>query len=111
MKAELDEARLSESQLKEKLTHQQELLRCKSEELRKMSDRVHESLSSEMLALQIELSETENAKVIYMVCFRRSFFILAYIFTCFCNLEFVLRLTKFWSNSDLTQNILCDFYA
>ncbi|XP_049632012.1 protein Spindly isoform X2 [Suncus etruscus] len=62
LKAELDEARLSESQLKEKLTHQQELLHCKSEELRKMSDRVHESLSSEMLALQIELSETENAK-------------------------------------------------
>ncbi|XP_004611525.2 protein Spindly isoform X2 [Sorex araneus] len=63
LKAELDEARLSESQLKEKLSHQQELLSCKSEELRKMSDRAHESLSSEVLALQIELTEAENTKV------------------------------------------------
>ncbi|XP_055989074.1 protein Spindly isoform X2 [Sorex fumeus] len=62
LKAELDEARLSESQLKEKLSHQQELLCCKSEELRKMSDRAHESLSSEVLALQIELTEAENTK-------------------------------------------------
>lgn len=31
-----------------------------------MSERVHESMSSEMLALQIELTEMESVKVIFM---------------------------------------------
>lgn len=62
LKAELDEARLSEKQLKHKVDHQKELLSCKSEEMRMMSERVHESMSSEMLALQIELTETERMK-------------------------------------------------
>ncbi|XP_014443255.1 protein Spindly isoform X2 [Tupaia chinensis] len=62
LKAELDEARLSEKQLKHKVDHQKELLSCKSEEMRMMSERVHESMSSEMLALQIELTETESMK-------------------------------------------------
>eukprot|EP00070_Physeter_catodon_P011353 XP_007125638.2 protein Spindly isoform X3 [Physeter catodon] len=62
LKAELDEARLSEKQLKHKVDHQKELLSCKSEEMRIMSERVHESISSEMLALQIELTEMESMK-------------------------------------------------
>ncbi|XP_023370666.1 protein Spindly isoform X2 [Otolemur garnettii] len=62
LKVELDEARLSEKQLKHQVDHQKELLSCKSEELRVMSERVHESMSSEMLALQIELTETESVK-------------------------------------------------
>ncbi|XP_077613468.1 protein Spindly isoform X1 [Crocuta crocuta] len=62
LKAELDEARLSEKQLKHKVDHQKELLSSKSEEMRIMSERVHESMSSEMLALQIELTEMESIK-------------------------------------------------
>ncbi|XP_060002522.1 protein Spindly isoform X3 [Lagenorhynchus albirostris] len=62
LKAELDEARLSEKQLKHKVDHQKELLSCKSEEMRIMSERAHESISSEMLALQIELTEMESMK-------------------------------------------------
>uniref|UniRef100_A0A9L0TTR7 Protein Spindly n=1 Tax=Equus caballus TaxID=9796 RepID=A0A9L0TTR7_HORSE len=62
LKAELDEARLSEKQLKHKVDHQKELLSSKSEEMRIMSERVHESMSSDMLALQIELTEMESMK-------------------------------------------------
>ncbi|XP_032014489.1 protein Spindly isoform X2 [Hylobates moloch] len=62
LKVELDEARLSEKQLKHQVDHQKELLSCKSEELRVMSERVQESMSSEMLALQIELTEMESMK-------------------------------------------------
>ncbi|KAG8519505.1 Protein Spindly [Galemys pyrenaicus] len=62
LKAELDEARLSEKQLRHKVDHQKELLSSKSEEMRMMSERVHESMSSEMLALQVELTEMENIK-------------------------------------------------
>ncbi|XP_003404928.2 protein Spindly isoform X1 [Loxodonta africana] len=62
LKAELDEARLNEKQLKHKVDHQKELLSCKSEEMRMMSERVHESMSSEMLGLQMELTEMESVK-------------------------------------------------
>ncbi|XP_008584855.1 PREDICTED: protein Spindly [Galeopterus variegatus] len=62
LKVELDEARLNEKQLKHQVDHQKELLSCKSEELRIMSERVHESMSSEMLALQVELAEMESMK-------------------------------------------------
>lgn len=34
--------------------------------MRIMSERVHESMSSEMLALQIELTEMESMKVIFL---------------------------------------------
>lgn len=40
-----------------------------------MSERVHESMSSEMLALQIELTEMESIKVIFM-----AFMFLGYFF-------------------------------
>ncbi|NP_001089308.1 protein Spindly-A [Xenopus laevis] len=62
LKAELDEARLSEKQLKHKLEYQTEVLANKSEELRMMSERVHETMSSEMLTLQLEKTELESAK-------------------------------------------------
>ncbi|XP_040298759.1 protein Spindly [Bufo bufo] len=62
LKAELDEARLSEKQLKHKLDHQIELLANKSEELHIMSERAHETMSSEMVTLQNEISDLESAK-------------------------------------------------
>ncbi|XP_054245145.1 protein Spindly [Indicator indicator] len=62
LKAELDETRLSEKQLRHKVDHQQEIIAAKSEELHMMSERVHETMSSEMLNLQIELTELENVK-------------------------------------------------
>ncbi|KAG8579059.1 hypothetical protein GDO81_010700 [Engystomops pustulosus] len=62
LKAELDEARLSEKQLKHKLDHQTELLANKSEELRVISERAHETMSSEMITLQLEINELESAK-------------------------------------------------
>ncbi|KAM5301426.1 protein Spindly [Glossophaga mutica] len=62
LKAELDEARLSEKQLKHKVDHQKELLSHKSEEMRAMSERAHETMSSEVLALQMELTEMESVK-------------------------------------------------
>ncbi|XP_045681828.1 protein Spindly [Phyllostomus hastatus] len=62
LKAELDEARLSEKQLKHKVDHQKELLSHKSEEMRVMSERAHETMSSEVLALQTELADVESVK-------------------------------------------------
>ncbi|KFO94314.1 Protein Spindly, partial [Buceros rhinoceros silvestris] len=62
LKAELDETRLSEKQLRHKVDLQKEIIAAKSEELRMMSDRVHETMSSEMLNLQIELTELESVK-------------------------------------------------
>ncbi|XP_060053120.1 protein Spindly isoform X2 [Erinaceus europaeus] len=64
LKAELDEARLSEKQLKHKIDHQKELLASKSEEIQKMSEHAHESMSAELLTLQVELTHTENQKSI-----------------------------------------------
>ncbi|XP_030315169.1 protein Spindly isoform X3 [Calypte anna] len=62
LKAELDETRLSEKQLRHKVDHQKEIIAAKSEELHMMSERVHETMSSEMLNLQIELAELESVK-------------------------------------------------
>uniref|UniRef100_A0A8C8RV28 Protein Spindly n=1 Tax=Pelusios castaneus TaxID=367368 RepID=A0A8C8RV28_9SAUR len=62
LKAELDETRLSEKQLKHKVDHQKGVINAKSEELHMMSERVHETMSSEMLNLQIELTELESVK-------------------------------------------------
>lgn len=47
-----------------------------------MSERVHESMSSEMLALQIELTEMESVKVIFMA-YVFSGFLLAYFLHVF----------------------------
>ncbi|XP_064314993.1 protein Spindly isoform X1 [Phalacrocorax carbo] len=62
LKAELDETRLSEKQLRHKVDHQKEIIAAKAEELHMMSERVHETMSSEMLNLQIELTELESVK-------------------------------------------------
>ncbi|KAM6322307.1 protein Spindly isoform 2-T3 [Podargus strigoides] len=62
LKAELDETRLSEKQLRHKVDYQKEIIAAKSEELHMMSERVHETMSSEMLSLQIELTELESVK-------------------------------------------------
>jgi hypothetical protein len=63
---ELDEARLGEKQLKQKLDLQGELLAHKSEELRLLSEqRVLSSMSSELLALETELTAAEGVKVIH----------------------------------------------
>ncbi|XP_014126440.2 protein Spindly isoform X1 [Zonotrichia albicollis] len=62
LKAELDETRLSEKQLRQKVEHQKEIIAAKSEELHMMSERVHETMSSEMLSLQIELTELQSQK-------------------------------------------------
>ncbi|XP_021032943.1 protein Spindly [Mus caroli] len=63
LKVELDEARLGEKQLKQKLDLQGELLAHKSEELRLLSEqRVLSSMSSELLALQTELTAAEGVK-------------------------------------------------
>uniref|UniRef100_A0A8B9VLK4 Protein Spindly n=1 Tax=Anas zonorhyncha TaxID=75864 RepID=A0A8B9VLK4_9AVES len=62
LKAELDETRLSEKQLRHKVDHQKEIIAAKSEELHMMSERVHETMSSEMLNLQMELTELESVK-------------------------------------------------
>ncbi|KAM8994301.1 protein Spindly isoform 1-T1 [Ara ararauna] len=62
LKAELDETRLSEKQLRHKVEHQKEIIAAKSEELHIMSERVHETMSSEMLNLQLELTELESVK-------------------------------------------------
>ncbi|KAJ6668079.1 hypothetical protein lerEdw1_016400 [Lerista edwardsae] len=62
LKSELDETLLSEKQLKHKVDHLKEVIASKSEELRIMSERVHETMSSEMLSLQLEVMTLEQAK-------------------------------------------------
>ncbi|XP_064185492.1 protein Spindly [Anguilla rostrata] len=62
MKVELEEARLSEKQLRHKLDVQAESLREKAEELRALTERAHETMSTEMLELQVERAELESAK-------------------------------------------------
>lgn len=44
------------------MEHQKEIIAAKSEELHIMSQRVHETMSSEMLNLQLELTELESVK-------------------------------------------------
>lgn len=61
--AELDEARLSEKQLRHKLDLQAEALANRTEELRALTERAHETMSSEVLELQVERAELEAAKV------------------------------------------------
>ncbi|XP_039632428.1 protein Spindly [Polypterus senegalus] len=62
MKADLEETQLSEKQLRHKLDVQSEILSSKTEELRTLSERAHETMSSEMLDLQLEKAELEDAK-------------------------------------------------
>ncbi|XP_072438035.1 protein Spindly isoform X1 [Chiloscyllium punctatum] len=61
-KSELDEAQLCEKQLRHKLDRQSELLNAKTEELRNLSERAQETMSSEVMSLQMENIELETAK-------------------------------------------------
>ncbi|XP_042195367.1 protein Spindly isoform X1 [Callorhinchus milii] len=63
LKFDLDEAQLCEKQLRHKLKHQNDLLISKSEELRSLSERAQETMSSEVMSLQVENMELEAVKV------------------------------------------------
>ncbi|KAJ8015235.1 hypothetical protein DPEC_G00024030 [Dallia pectoralis] len=62
LRGELDEAQLSEKQLKHKLELQAESLHNKMEELRVLTERANETMSSEVMELQVERVELEAAK-------------------------------------------------
>ncbi|XP_024238347.2 protein Spindly isoform X2 [Oncorhynchus tshawytscha] len=62
MRYELDEVQLSEKQLRHKLELQTETLSIKMGELRSVTERTHETLSTEMMELQVERMELEAAK-------------------------------------------------
>ncbi|XP_055782508.1 protein Spindly [Salvelinus fontinalis] len=62
MRSELDEVQLSEKQLRHKLELQTETLSIKMEELRSFTGQTHETLSTEMMELQVERMELEAAK-------------------------------------------------
>ncbi|XP_030622784.1 protein Spindly [Chanos chanos] len=61
MKAEKDEAQLIEKQLRHKLELQSEALSSKTEELRLLTERAHETMSSEILELQVQRMELESS--------------------------------------------------
>lgn len=54
---------LSEKQLKHKVDHLKDVIASKSEELHIMSERVQETMSSEVLNLQLELLSLDGEKV------------------------------------------------
>ncbi|XP_030078336.1 protein Spindly [Microcaecilia unicolor] len=64
LRAEVDEARLNEGQLKHKLDSEMQLLTKKSREFCMLPDCDQETLSSEMLSLQFEKTELENEQAI-----------------------------------------------
>ncbi|XP_053486629.1 protein Spindly isoform X2 [Ictalurus furcatus] len=61
LKGDLDEAQLLEKQLRHKLEFQSQALTSKTEELRKMSEHSHETMSSEILELQIQKMDLESS--------------------------------------------------
>ncbi|TRY60141.1 hypothetical protein DNTS_006450 [Danionella cerebrum] len=61
MKTDLEEAQLAEKQMRHKLDQQTEVLNSKSEELRVLTERAHETMSSEILELQVQKMELESA--------------------------------------------------
>ncbi|XP_063046652.1 protein Spindly [Engraulis encrasicolus] len=60
-KVELEEAQLAEKQLRHKLEVQGETLSSKTEELRAMTERAHETMSSEIMELQLQRMDMESA--------------------------------------------------
>ena len=60
---ERDEAQLAEKQLRHKLEVQTVTLSNKTDELRSMTERAHETMSSEILELQVQRMETESELV------------------------------------------------
>ncbi|KAF4085506.1 hypothetical protein AMELA_G00095940 [Ameiurus melas] len=61
LKGDLDAAQLLEKQLRHKLEFQSQALTSKTEELRKMSEHSHETMSSEILELQIQKMDLESS--------------------------------------------------
>ncbi|XP_051514689.1 protein Spindly-like isoform X2 [Myxocyprinus asiaticus] len=61
MKAELEEAQLAEKQMRHKLDQQSEALSSKTEELRVLTERAHETMSSEIMELQVQKMDMESA--------------------------------------------------
>lgn len=63
MKTDLGEAQLAEKQIKHKLDQQSEALHSKTEELRVLTERAHETMSSEILELQVQKMDMDSAMV------------------------------------------------
>ncbi|KAL7885996.1 hypothetical protein AOLI_G00062910 [Acnodon oligacanthus] len=61
IKADLDEARLLEKQMRHKLELQSQTLSCKTEELRKLMECSHETRSSEIVELQMKKMDLESS--------------------------------------------------
>uniref|UniRef100_A0A672JW08 Protein Spindly n=1 Tax=Sinocyclocheilus grahami TaxID=75366 RepID=A0A672JW08_SINGR len=61
MKTDLEEAQLAEKQMRHKLDQQSEALNSKTEELRVLTERAHETMSSEILELQMQKMDMESA--------------------------------------------------
>ncbi|KAK7141248.1 hypothetical protein R3I93_015417 [Phoxinus phoxinus] len=61
MKTDLEETQLAEKQMRHKLDQQSEALSSKTEELRVLTERAHETMSSEILELQVQKMDMESA--------------------------------------------------
>ncbi|XP_017553794.1 protein Spindly isoform X1 [Pygocentrus nattereri] len=61
IKADLDEARLLEKQMRHKLELQSQTLSCKTEELRKLMECSHDTRSSEIAELQMKKMDLESS--------------------------------------------------
>ncbi|XP_065126462.2 protein Spindly [Paramisgurnus dabryanus] len=61
MKTDLEGAQLAEKQMRHKLDQQSEALHNKTEELRVLTECAHETMSSEILELQVQKMEMESA--------------------------------------------------
>lgn len=69
MKTDLEEAQLGEKQMRHKLDQQSEALNSKTEELRVLTERAHETMSSEILELQVQKMDMESAMVEHFLIF------------------------------------------
>uniref|UniRef100_I3K0E9 Protein Spindly n=1 Tax=Oreochromis niloticus TaxID=8128 RepID=I3K0E9_ORENI len=63
LQSSLEESQLNEKQLKHKLEMQTETLNNKMEELRALNEHTQSSMTSEMMEVQMKITELENVKV------------------------------------------------
>lgn len=63
LQSSLEESQLNEKQLKHKLEVQSETLNNKVEELQALSERTQSSMTSEMIEVELKITELENIKV------------------------------------------------
>lgn len=63
LQSSLEESQLNEKQLKHKLEMQTETLNNKTEELRALNEHTQSSMTSEMIEVQMKITELENVKV------------------------------------------------